>query len=109
MACGCAVVATDIGGIREQLEPDSGVIVPPANAAAIAGAVCELLGDGPNRARLGTRAAAVAREKFSTEAMITAHIKLYQDLLSRPRRPLQVRDRLISAFIRGCIKYRPRS
>ena len=107
MACSCAIVATDVGGIREQLDPESGVIVPPANAAAIATAVRGLLGDSQNRARLGTRAAEVVRERFSTNAMITAHISLYEDLLTRSRRKVKLKDRLISAFIRGYVKRRP--
>ena len=109
MGCGCAVVATDVGGIREQLDSECGVIVPAGNAAAIARAVCELLGDGPRRARLGARAAAVAREKFSTDAMITAHIDLYKSLLSRPRKKVKVQDRMTSALVRKYSRFRGNS
>src|ERR1022692_1250452 len=39
MCCGAAVVATDVGGIREQLDEDTGVIVPPRDSAALAHAI----------------------------------------------------------------------
>lgn len=46
LACGTPVVATDAGGAREivaGLPPDAGRLVPPGDAAALAGAVTALL------------------------------------------------------------------
>jgi glycosyltransferase involved in cell wall biosynthesis len=99
MACGCAIVATDVGGIREQLDASTGVIVPPADVTAISDAVAGLLGDPRKRASLGAGAADSLREKFSVDAMVTAHIHMYGDILSRARRPMRSRDRLISALV----------
>jgi glycosyltransferase involved in cell wall biosynthesis len=101
MACGCAVVATDVGGVREQLDSESGVIIPPANAVAISDAVCRLLRDPQKRARLGAKAAQVASSKFSVEAMVTAHISMYASLLEGPGRKVKSRDRLLSALVRA--------
>ena len=53
MCCGAAVVATDVGGIREQLDEETGVIVPPRDCAALAHAICTLLADPRRRRRLG--------------------------------------------------------
>ena len=43
MASGLPVIASDVGGLREVVEDDrTGIIVPPANAAAIASAILRL-------------------------------------------------------------------
>jgi glycosyltransferase involved in cell wall biosynthesis len=45
MACGLPTVATDIGGVREYLGEDAGILCPPRDAAAFADAVLRILGD----------------------------------------------------------------
>jgi glycosyltransferase involved in cell wall biosynthesis len=81
MCCGAAVVATDVGGIREQLNDETGVIVPPRDAGALSRAICALLGDGDRRRRLGQAARQKARAQFSVRQMIDRHLRLYQELL----------------------------
>jgi glycosyltransferase involved in cell wall biosynthesis len=52
-ACGCAVVATDIGGHREYLENGvTGLLSPPNNPEALARNLCLLLGNEELRIRL---------------------------------------------------------
>jgi glycosyltransferase involved in cell wall biosynthesis len=65
MAAGCAVVGSRIAGIDAAvLDGDSGLLVPPGDAAALAATLDDLLGDPEKRAKLG--AAARARsEEFS--------------------------------------------
>jgi len=59
MACGLPVVASDISGIPELVEHDvSGLLVPPNDVEALAGALERLAGDRALRERLGR----VARE-----------------------------------------------
>ena len=81
MCCGAAVVATDVGGIREQLDADTGVIVPPRDGAALARAICQLLADPDRRRRLGQAACRKARAEFSVRQMIDRHVRLYEELL----------------------------
>lgn len=53
MACGCCVVATDIGGHREFCVPDeTALLVPPRDAQALADAVAKVLKDQELRVRL---------------------------------------------------------
>jgi glycosyltransferase involved in cell wall biosynthesis len=60
MAMGVPVVATAIGGSVEQVDPGvTGLLVPPADARALADALRRLMDDAPLRARMG--AASVAR------------------------------------------------
>lgn len=43
LACGCPVVATDVGGIPEIVTPDNGRLVPPRDADALADALAQTL------------------------------------------------------------------
>ena len=81
MCCGAAVVATDVGGIREQLDEYTGVIVPPRDSAALARAVCTLLADTDRRRRLGEAARRKAHAQFSVHQMIDRHVRLYEEVL----------------------------
>jgi glycosyltransferase involved in cell wall biosynthesis len=57
MAHGMAVVATEVGGIPEVLEPGvDGLLVAPEDPPALAAALCELAADAPLRERLGAAA-----------------------------------------------------
>jgi glycosyltransferase involved in cell wall biosynthesis len=81
MFCGAPVVATDVGGIREQLDEETGVIVPPRDSAALAQAICTLLADPQRRRQMGAAACQKARAKFSVSQMIDRHVRLYEQLL----------------------------
>jgi glycosyltransferase involved in cell wall biosynthesis len=81
MFCGAAIVATDVGAIREQLDESCGVIVPASNPDALAIAIAKLLRDPAERRRLGAAARAKATSKFAVEAMIGQHVRVYQRLM----------------------------
>jgi glycosyltransferase involved in cell wall biosynthesis len=81
MCCGAAVLATDVGGIREQLDETTGVIVPPRDSSALSEAICRLLGDGRLRRNLGNAARHKARAQFSIRKMIERHEGLYEQVL----------------------------
>src|SRR5439155_3137194 len=55
-ACATPVVASDIDGYRDVMTPEAGVLVPPGDPAALAGAVVALLDDEPRRRTLGAAA-----------------------------------------------------
>jgi teichuronic acid biosynthesis glycosyltransferase TuaC len=52
LACGRNVVGTNVGGIPELLNPDSGLVVPPGEPAALAGAVKQSGGKQWDRAAI---------------------------------------------------------
>ena len=58
---GLPVVATAIGGAQEIVDASCGRLVPPADAAALRGALAELIGSSRIRQSLGSRAPARAR------------------------------------------------
>ncbi len=86
MCCGAAVVATSVGGIHEQLDEESGVIVPPRDSPALAGAICRLLADRDLRLALGQAARRKARAQFTVRKMIDRHMRLYEDLVGADER-----------------------
>lgn len=70
---GKPVVATRVGGIPEAVVHDAtGILVPPADPAAMADAIVRLAGDAALSGRLGAAAATRAREQFSLRAMVEA-------------------------------------
>ena len=80
MACGTPVVATRAGGIPESItDGESGVLVPPHDDAALAGAVVRLLRDPALRRRLGDAGLARVRAEFSVEQMVTKTLQVYQE------------------------------
>src|SRR5947207_2499003 len=64
-ACATPVVASDITGYRDVMSPETGVLVPPGDPAALAGAVVALLEDEERRRALGASARALAIARYS--------------------------------------------
>jgi UDP-glucose:(heptosyl)LPS alpha-1,3-glucosyltransferase len=66
MAAGLPSVVTDCGGLAETAG-DGALVVPPADPAAMARAIVELLGDPARRARLAASARRRAEERHAPE------------------------------------------
>lgn len=65
------VIATEAGGVPEIVtDGETGVLVPAADAAALAGAIASLRDDGARAAELAGRGAAMARSQFTVAAMV---------------------------------------
>jgi L-malate glycosyltransferase len=81
MACGKPVVGTSAGGIPEVVtDGDTGLLVPPRDAAAMAAAITRLLSDRSLRERMGLAGLARVRERFSAETMVKNTLEVYQRL-----------------------------
>jgi glycosyltransferase involved in cell wall biosynthesis len=80
---GLPVVATAVGGILEIVRHGrTGLLVPPEDPQALAGAILRLAGDAGLRTRLG-RAAAGSALKFSEDRMVEATMEFYRTLLEK--------------------------
>jgi glycosyltransferase involved in cell wall biosynthesis len=84
MFAGRPIVASAVGGIPDALG-DGGILVPPEDAAALAGALRRLLDDGAERAELGSAAARIAARRFGVEAMADAYEARYRDSVGSGR------------------------
>jgi glycosyltransferase involved in cell wall biosynthesis len=83
MAMARPVVATDHGGARETVaDGETGLLVPPGDARALARAI-EALSDPAYRAQLGRAGEGRARRLFTTSAMTDATLSVYKDVLTK--------------------------
>ena len=88
MASGTAIASTSVGGIPEVIQDGkTGLLVPPEDAAALAGAIGTLLGDDELRRTLGMEARKVVEEGFSIKQIAERIGELYVSLRAAKGRP----------------------
>ncbi len=76
------IVATDVGALREIVEPGgNGRLVPPEDEAALAEAIREILSDPSVAAAYGERSSEIVRAAFGVERMVHETEALLLDLL----------------------------
>ena len=84
LACGTPVVATEVGGIPEQVKDDvTGLLVPPGDAEAMAEAIIILLTDEALRRRLGYDAGQDAQRHFSLTQQVDTYLEWYRSIIER--------------------------
>jgi glycosyltransferase involved in cell wall biosynthesis len=84
MACGLPVVATDVGGIPEQvIDGETGFLVPAGEIVPMAARLFQILSDPMLSRHLGDRAAKVARNKFDFQTTVDRYISWYKEISSR--------------------------
>jgi phosphatidylinositol alpha-mannosyltransferase len=79
-ACATPVVASDIGGYREVIEPGTAVLVPPRDPSALADAVVELLANEQERVSIGAAARALALERYSWDRIAQRLSEIYEQV-----------------------------
>ena len=90
MAAGAPVVATRVGGTPEALtDGRTGLLVEPADPAALAASITRLLEDGQMAARLGRAARETIADRFSVDRMVKTTEEVYLDLLERRSRSIR--------------------
>lgn len=83
MAAGLPVVASALPGLEEVVvDGETGLLVAPGDAAALAAGLGRLVDDPALRRSLGTAGRARAEEHFSLPAWRDAHFSLYRSLLA---------------------------
>jgi glycosyltransferase involved in cell wall biosynthesis len=84
MACGLPCITTELGTGTSWVVQDgvTGYVVPPRDPAALAAAIQKALADPGRLQQLGNASRQRARSEFSQEKMVTAVMRLYQDLLA---------------------------
>ena len=83
-ACGRPIVATDVPGCREIcIEGETGILVPPQNALALARALEKLAGSEDLRNAYGAAARRLVEEAFSTQIVQNLTLQLYERALHR--------------------------
>lgn len=85
MACGRPVVATAVNGTPEAVvDGETGFLIPPNDAAALAAAVLRLLRDPTLARQMGAAGRRRVERDFSIERSMASVHALYDELLARP-------------------------
>lgn len=80
LQAGCAVVASGVDGILEDVEDgESALLVPPGDSAALAAALGRALGDAGLRRHLARGGRGVFRQRFSAERFSAALAAVYAE------------------------------
>ncbi len=82
MGMGRPVVATAVDGTVEALPAAAGLLVPPADSGALAGAVLTLAKDPMRCARMGEAGRVHARSRYGASHMTDQIEKIYRELLA---------------------------
>ncbi|HZP57962.1 MAG TPA: glycosyltransferase family 4 protein [Dehalococcoidia bacterium] len=86
MACGTPVVATTAGAFPEVIaDGETGLLVRPADAPALADAIEALLRDPERRAAMGAAGVRRIQEQFSWRATAVRTAALYEEVLEQRR------------------------
>jgi glycosyltransferase involved in cell wall biosynthesis len=84
LAAGLPTVATDVGGASEVIQPgQGGILVPPADSAALATALKHLLSLNEAEIQRQRQAARQAAQPFSTQAMAEKTLRVYSEVVCR--------------------------
>ncbi len=82
-AAGVPVVGFDAGGLPEAIvDGETGILVAPADVAALRAALVTLLDNPDLRQRLGAAGRKRMQTEFSIDTMVTRHIALYESILN---------------------------
>lgn len=100
MSCGAAIVATDVGGVREALG-DCGLLVPARTPQAMAEAISFLLSSPTERKRLGQMARARVLAHFTEEQFLRSYRSTYSKVLSGRSQELLPEYRPKSEYVCG--------
>jgi glycosyltransferase involved in cell wall biosynthesis len=84
MSCGLAVVATDVGGVREYVDEQCATLVEPGDAQAMVRAVLDVIGDRSRRERMGLASRQRALS-FDWARVGERQLDVYREALAQPR------------------------
>lgn len=81
MGCGVPVVATNVGGIPEQIvHGETGLVVPPSDPHELAAAILRILSDSQTARSMGANGRKRALTLYSMAKFVAAHEVLFQEL-----------------------------
>ena len=82
MAVGKPVISTPLGGSKELVTPETGILVPPEDASAIADAIATLASDREQLREMGTASRHRAEQLFSSKKNTALTEAVYTELLT---------------------------
>jgi glycosyltransferase involved in cell wall biosynthesis len=83
MACGTAVVGSAVGGLLDTIDDRrTGLLVPPRDPGAVAGAVARLLDNPSLRGHMGDEAVARVRQAYTWPQVARSTLEVYRRLVT---------------------------
>lgn len=83
MASGCAVLASDVDGLRELVRhEETGLLADFQAPGRVAAALMRLMEDAKLRQRLGAASNTMVRQTYDVDTMLKSYCKLYNELLA---------------------------
>jgi len=82
-AAGLPAVATDVGGVGEVVGEQTGILVPPGDPAALAGALRQMADDPEGRRTYGRAARSRVTERYGAARLIGDVDALYRELTAQ--------------------------
>ena len=80
MSCGLPVIASDVGGVREAINEDCGILVKKGDRKEIKNALEKLIGNPSLIKEMGKRAEEKAKKEFSLDKMLRETEKVYKEV-----------------------------
>jgi glycosyltransferase involved in cell wall biosynthesis len=88
MFLGCAMVGTNVDGVGEAMvDRESGLLVPPADPPALAGAILQLMSDPATTRRMGEAARRRAGELYDAVQVLPRQLQLLREELQKADGP----------------------
>jgi len=91
MAHGLPVIASNVGGIPDIVDADSGILVPPGDATALADAMATLANDPKRRIEMGAAARERHQKLFAPTVVMPLMLKVYQRVTGNGHSPEMTR------------------
>lgn len=83
MASKTPVIATDVGGNKEALKNEAGIIISPKSKEEISSAIIKLFSNPKKAKELGNNGLGIIKEKFSDAKMISSIDSLYVSIVQK--------------------------
>jgi glycosyltransferase involved in cell wall biosynthesis len=80
LACGVPVIASSVGGIPEQIGPETGLLVQPGVVSDLRDAMALLLSDTERRTKMGRAAANDASRRFGVDRQVEAYLEWFLEM-----------------------------
>lgn len=82
MASNNAIIATDVGDVREAINDHTGILIPPKEPEIIAEKLITLVNNSEYRKNLAEAALKFVKSQFSSSAMTEHYARIYTNLVS---------------------------
>ena len=98
MSCGIPVVATDVGGVSEALDENSGFICKPKDFEAIGKRVIELLQNETLRLEKGTYARQKIIDNFTIDTFISKYENEYVSIKTKNNKKENIAHNILNLY-----------